>query len=1263
MMYLLNRKLLFLAGLTLCCAVIGYTQTVTSIRDGLWTDPSVWDAGQVPTLATASETVINHAVIIPTASVITIQNAVVNNSLTLATGSIVDLIPDGLPAKRDLQVVGTLTIQDGAVLNGTSIANTSFESGARYIHLQGPLGYIPYATWNSNSTFEIAGFKTQGYINIAHSDSWKQNFGHVIYNCAQQTTAFVDLNGYLRNIGGNLIVQSTNNQALRLSTTQSPTITIAGDFIIEGPSKIWFSTNPPNAIINVQRDFRYRSSSNGISYLTTKGVITVNVQGEMEMNSPGRFHMASTSLDSTGSRMSTLSLRGDFTVTAGSIVGPPSPGKGKINFVGSAVQNVTTPSSVGTFQGILDYLIENGSTVNMKNSVISNSNGTLTVKGKLQLGSSDPGGAIQFATGGNIQVQGSRTFMTGCTIEYNGLTEQWIGSGHPSSQGVHLICSNPAGVTMLKGVVASDVTILGKFNTQAFPLTVYGNITIAPELECTIERLNVQGGLVQQISAAGATFKNLVIDKSGNAATLSSPLKISQSLAILSTNTTLYSKDNLILLSTSDVGSATASVGTLPAGSFIDGSVTVQRHMDGEGRIYRYISSPIQNGSISSLKDDFPITGRFQDPSTGPGLRPTWPSFYYYDESRGGLQESWIPYPTSGLSSSNPLVVGKGYAAYIQTGNSPLVWDVTGPLNQGTLALPVNFTASNQAAMGWNLVGNPYACAIQWDDDGADKWTIENISSVIAIRDNGSGGGTFRYWDLGDGDPEIPVGQIATGQAFWVRATAINPKLIIREGVKVIGGATFFRKEQSVVPSFALELSRDALNDIAYFKIRPSSKPGLDNWDGVKLDNDNFDISFISADKQSLAIHATDRFPCDTTIQIGLKDLVPGWYKLRLITKYDFSRYQYTMRDKFLRTETLLTADEATPLVVTSDPASFAYDRISLHMVERELKSNIEIHGDNAACTDSVVKLIAKNAEPGIYYSIWNTDQLLTSIKADKGGELEFRFPAGSLLPGQYNLRLQAQSNCHINSQVTSHSLAVDTNPRVWADSIAICPGNSAKLTASSDRSDVLFSWFADDQSRDTLAFANVLETPPLIKPQVFYVAATTSAGCSSDRYRVKVNLKIMKVAEISWQADTILASNFDTNNSWYLNEKKIEGETGSSLTLGQSGVYVLRVDTLDCISEDTFEYILLNVESSSTEMFYPNPVQETLLLHDVRNEVTGMDLFDSLGKWVMTWEHSRKDPQGVYTIEISCLPDGIYVGVLTTSRGKKIVRFGKKRE
>src|SRR5688572_21808361 len=208
------RKIYFLVVVVLCSVTKGYNQIVTSIGNGLWTDPTIWDSGQVPTPLNATSTIVNHELEIPGAASVSVQNVTVYGRLTVSSAAIVDVIADGLPDKWDLQVFGNLVMNDGATLNGTSLLNTSFESGARYIHFQGPLGFIPYATWHSNSTFEIAGFRTQGYINIAHSNSWRQIFGNVVYNCTQQTTAFVDLNGYLRDIAGNLHILSTNNQAL-----------------------------------------------------------------------------------------------------------------------------------------------------------------------------------------------------------------------------------------------------------------------------------------------------------------------------------------------------------------------------------------------------------------------------------------------------------------------------------------------------------------------------------------------------------------------------------------------------------------------------------------------------------------------------------------------------------------------------------------------------------------------------------------------------------------------------------------------------------------------------------------------------------------------------------------------------------------------------------------------------------------------------------------------------------------------------------------
>ena len=605
-MHLFGRKTSLAVVLMLYAIISAHCQTVSTTKNGLWTDPTLWDGGNVPSLDNATEIIVDHDVEISAGSNINMRNVIVRGRLTIFGGATVTVVSDALVEKRDLQVFGTLVLHDGGVLHGTSNSNVSFESGARYVHLQGPLGFIPYAAWDINSTFEIAGFKSQGYINIAHSDSWKQNFGHVLYNCREQTTAFVDLNGYLRNIAGNFTVQSTNNQALRLSTTQNAVISIGGNFTVDGPSKIWMSTAAANTIITVQQDFRYRSTSAGISYLTTRGAVTMNINGHMEINSPGRIHMATTAADSTGARQSAITLRKDLTIATGTLIAPPSPGRGTINFSGTGLQTVNTSTAGDSFQGNLNFVIDGGAVVDVRNSALSNTSGTLVVKGKLCVGSADPAGAIQLGNKGNIRVQGARIFESGSSIEYNGVADQRIGNGHPVSTNVNLICNNPFGIVALNAVTANHINLLGRFNLGAFPVTATGNISIAPGVEFYNDLVNLTGSQEQQISAAGTTIKKMIINKTGNGVTLTTPLKIEEKIAIESANTILHSNGNLILLSASDASSGTASVGPLPAGSFIDGDVTVNRHMAGEGRIYRYISSPVQNATIASLKDDFP---------------------------------------------------------------------------------------------------------------------------------------------------------------------------------------------------------------------------------------------------------------------------------------------------------------------------------------------------------------------------------------------------------------------------------------------------------------------------------------------------------------------------------------------------------------------------------------------------------------------------------------------------------------------------------
>src|SRR5690606_658455 len=141
-----------------------------------------------------------------------------------------------------------------------------------------------------------------------------------------------------------------------------------------------------------------------------------------------------------------------------------------------------------------------------------------------------------------------------------------------------------------------------------------------------------------------------------------------------SSNVNIQSNGHLNLISTSDApGAGTASIYRLTNGNRISGDVVVNRFMSGEGRIYRYISSPITNSSVAQLKDDIFVGGNFVDPSPtqeicGLEAKSTNLTLYYYNESApGGMHDGWVVYPRPGnTAAGSPLAVGLGYSVFIR---------------------------------------------------------------------------------------------------------------------------------------------------------------------------------------------------------------------------------------------------------------------------------------------------------------------------------------------------------------------------------------------------------------------------------------------------------------------------------------------------------------------------------------------------------------------------------------------------------------------
>ena len=206
------------------------------------------------------------------------------------------------------------------------------------------------------------------------------------------------------------------------------------------------------------------------------------------------------------------------------------------------------------------------------------------------------------------------------------------------------------------------------------------------------------------------------------------------------------------LLSTGDSPTQDAAVAALPSGAQVSGNVTVQRFMTKEGpnngRIYRYISSPIQNATVSDLATGNSCKWEFHWRSICSGCSSTNQSLFAYNEAvltdtdgSGAINQhdGYIDFPD--VTNTEIFQTWKRLC-FICTCQPPesTLWDLRGPINSGNvtpISFPITYTSSGTLANdGWNLVGNPFPSTIDWN--AASGWTKTNVETSIYITDNGS---------------------------------------------------------------------------------------------------------------------------------------------------------------------------------------------------------------------------------------------------------------------------------------------------------------------------------------------------------------------------------------------------------------------------------------------------------------------------------------------------------------------------------------------
>jgi hypothetical protein len=239
-------------------------------------------------------------------------------------------------------------------------------------------------------------------------------------------------------------------------------------------------------------------------------------------------------------------------------------------------------------------------------------------------------------------------------------------------------------------------------------------------------------------------FSNLTVGSSSTTA-ITTP---GQSLGgILLCNGTLNANGNITLLS---IASQTALIDGSGTGQ-VNGDVTIQRYLP-SGFGYKYFSSPFQAATVSEFSDNMKLADPF-------------PALYRYDESR--TTSGWVSYIDS-LGVLDPM---QGYAVNFGSSDTPLTFDVSGVVNNGSMSTTL-FNHNNTYSLGFNLVGNPYPSPIDWD--AASGWTRVNIDNALYYFETSTTdqyGGTYVTYLNGVSSNGLATNLIPSMQGFFIHVT------------------------------------------------------------------------------------------------------------------------------------------------------------------------------------------------------------------------------------------------------------------------------------------------------------------------------------------------------------------------------------------------------------------------------------------------------------------------------------------------------------
>ncbi|TSA28490.1 MAG: hypothetical protein D4R67_03670 [Bacteroidetes bacterium] len=205
--------------------------------------------------------------------------------------------------------------------------------------------------------------------------------------------------------------------------------------------------------------------------------------------------------------------------------------------------------------------------------------------------------------------------------------------------------------------------------------------------------------------------------------------------------------------------------------------------------------------------------------------------FYWNDAPK-----SWLTYHTESTnewtyntSLATSMPVGQGWAVWLDDASkSDATATMTGALRASDLSVSLSYSGSG-VNQGWNLIGNPFASAIDKDEG---SWGT-NISGTIYVWVNGDN--DYRYYATGSGGT-LTGGIIPAGQGFFVKSSS-EGGFTIPAAARVHSSQAFYKStEMGERPFVRLDLTVGTNRTVAFVGFPEEGTSEFDvNFDADRL--------------------------------------------------------------------------------------------------------------------------------------------------------------------------------------------------------------------------------------------------------------------------------------------------------------------------------------------------------------------------------------------------------------------------------------------